>query len=85
MATTEIPNQIVDFFIKIVIVILLQKAKITLGKTAVLCGGATDSTVYRMATLRIEDDGWLRYQSVKQINGNNVINVDFTREAKAAA
>jgi hypothetical protein len=47
-----------------------------------LIGGAMDSTVYLRVALRAEDDGWLRHQSVKTINGNNnVMVVDFSRNA----
>jgi hypothetical protein len=38
-----------------------------------------------MATLHVGVDGGLRYQTVKIINGNNVINVDFRNKVSAAA
>jgi hypothetical protein len=44
-----------------------------------------DSTVYYRITLHVEVDGWLRYQTVKILNGNNVINVDFSNEVSVAA
>lgn len=44
-----------------------------------------DSTVYCWITLHVGVDGWLRYKAVEIINGNNVINVDFRNEVRAAA
>jgi hypothetical protein len=44
-----------------------------------------DSTVYRRIAWHVGVDGWLRYQTVSIINGNNVINVDFSNAVNAAA
>jgi hypothetical protein len=44
-----------------------------------------DSTAYHRIALHVGVDGWLRYQTVKKLNGNNVISVDFRNEVSAAA
>jgi hypothetical protein len=44
-----------------------------------------DSTAYSTISLHVGVGGWLRYQTVKILNGNNVINIDFSNEVRAAA
>jgi hypothetical protein len=44
-----------------------------------------DSIVCCKSTLHVGVNGRLRYQTVEQINGNNVINVDFSNGVNKAA
>lgn len=45
-----------------------------------------DSTIDRRSMLHVEDDGWLRKKPLRIINGkNNIMNLNFRNEVKAAA